>query len=220
MTQAPDMLGSDPRPAVFPVANAPRLGLLPPESRGGIPVRTWVRSLAGMQKEALVLNGATGLTWRLVSDEGQYLSGHDRAPCPLCHFISGMISSYMSHVESLARGRGITTNDVALTLENFYTMQGSALHGTMTGGALDPRLTARTATRSPDPEILGLVADAAVASPINGLLTDLLDSVFTSTTTGGRYRWSGCGPWPGRPNPIPGIGSMRSRWRIRRRRTT
>jgi len=204
MMQAPDMLGSDPRPAVFPVANAPRLGLLPPESRGGIPVRTWVRSLAGMQKEALVLNGATGLTWRLVSDEGQYLSGHDRAPCPLCHFISGMISSYMSHVESLARGRGITTNDVALTLENFYTMQGSALHGTMTGGALDPRLTARTATRSPDPEILGLVADAAVASPINGLLTDLLDSVFTLHHNGRAIPVERVRPLAGPAQPDPG----------------
>ena len=77
------MLGSDPRPVFFPVANASRLGLLPPESRGGIPERTWIRSLGGMQKEALVLNGATGLTWHLVSDEGPYLAGHDRAPCPL-----------------------------------------------------------------------------------------------------------------------------------------
>ncbi|HVR77037.1 MAG TPA: OsmC family protein [Acidimicrobiia bacterium] len=179
MIQAPDMLGSDPRPVFFPVANASRLGLFPPESRGGIPVRTWVRSLAGMQKEALVFNGATGVTWRLVSDEGPYLAGHDRAPCPLCHFISGMVSSLLTHVTSLARGRDIGTDDMELTLENFYTMQGSALQGTMTGGALDPQLFVRTATRIPDPEIQGLVGDAAVASPIHGLLTDRLDSKFT-----------------------------------------
>lgn len=179
MIQAPDMLGSDPRPLFFPVANASRLGLSPPQSRGGIPVRTWVRSLAGIQKEALVLNGATGVTWRLVSDEGPYLAGHDRAPCPLCHFISGMVSSYMTYAASLAKGRGVGMDTLELTLENLYTMQGSALQGTMTGGALDPRLFVRTASRIADPEILRLVGDAAVASPIHGLLTDRLESKFT-----------------------------------------
>jgi hypothetical protein len=177
--QLPDILGSDPRPSVFPIANASQLGLAAPESRGGIPVRTWVRSLAGMQKEALVVNGATGLAWRLVSDEGPYLAGHDRAPCPLCHFITGMTSSIMSRIASLALSRDVVLDGVRLTLENWYTMEGSALQGTMIGGALDPKLSVEIDSALADLEIRGLVDDAVRSSPVQGLLTDPLDSLFT-----------------------------------------
>lgn len=177
-TQAPDILGSDPRPAFFLVGNASDLGLRPPESRGGIPVRTWVRSLAGMQKEAVVINGATGTTWRLVSDEGPYLAGHDQAPCPLCHFITGMVSSFMHEITSRARGRDIDVGDVELTLENRYTMEGSALQGTMTGGALNPRLTVGIPDIANN-ELDTLVSEAVATSPIIGVLTGELGSRFT-----------------------------------------
>ena len=70
MTDPADILGSDPRPAFFLVGNPVEAGLEPPPDRYGQSVRTWVRALAGMQKEALVVNGMTGRAWRLVSDEG------------------------------------------------------------------------------------------------------------------------------------------------------
>ena len=103
MTGAPDILGQDRRPAFFPVANADELGLEPPDDRHGLSLRTWVRALAGMQKEALVVNGATGRAWRLISDEGPYLAGHDRAPCPLCTFITGMVAAYTNEIIRLAK---------------------------------------------------------------------------------------------------------------------
>ncbi len=112
MTGAPDILGQDRRPAFFPVTNAAEIGLEPPEDRIGLPLRTWVRALAGMQKEALVVNGATGKSWRLVSDEGPYLAGHDRAPCPLCTFIAGMVASCMNEVTGLAAARGLDIDDI------------------------------------------------------------------------------------------------------------
>lgn len=179
MAQSPDILGSDPRPAFFPVANASDLGLKPPESLGGIPVRTWVRSLSGMQKEALVVNGATGTTWRLVSDEGPYLASHDRAPCPLCHFVTGMAASYLNEICSLAKGRGLQTRGMRLTLDNFYTMEGSALIGTMTGGALNPGLSVEFPTPTPEDEAATLVAEAVAASPVHGLLANVLSNRFT-----------------------------------------
>lgn len=179
MTQPTDILGSDPRPAFFPVANAPDIGLKPPESPSGIPVRTWVRSLAGMQKEALVVNGATGTTWRLVSDEGPYLAGHDRAPCPLCHFITGMVASYLNEISSLAKRLGVEAHGVRLTLDNFYTMEGSALKGTMTGGALNPGLSVEFPALGSEDEATTLVADAVAASPVNGVLADVLSNRFT-----------------------------------------
>ena len=202
--QAPDTLGSDPRPSSFPVANASLIGLTAPESRGGIPVRTWVRSLAGMQKEALVVNGATGLTWRLVSDEGPYLAGHDRAPCPLCHFITGMTASYLSQVKSLSQSRAVPLEDVRLILETWYTMEGSALQGTMTGGALDPRLAVELASAAADAEIQDLVGHAVVASPVHGLLTDPLDSLFTLHHNGEEVPVGRVQPLPAPPQPDPG----------------
>jgi hypothetical protein len=178
MPQAEDILGSDPRPSFFPVANVDEIGLVAPTDRLGVPVRAWVRALAGMQKEALVANGATGRAWRLVSDEGPYLDGHDRAPCPLCHFITGMVSSYMNEITALAARRDIEIRDVRLTLETFYSMEGSALQGTMTGGAGPPRLVAEIAADADDDTLATLVRDAVDASAATGLLRGVLTSKF------------------------------------------
>jgi hypothetical protein len=54
-----DVLRSDARPLFFPVEAQPRKHLEPPAHDSGVAVRTWVRSLSGMQKEVIVLNVAT-----------------------------------------------------------------------------------------------------------------------------------------------------------------
>ena len=59
-----------------------------------------------MQKEALVINGATGKAWRFASDEGAYLAGHDIGPCPLSFLTTGMVASYMNEITALAASRG------------------------------------------------------------------------------------------------------------------
>jgi hypothetical protein len=59
-----------------------------------IAVRTEVRALTGMQKEALVHYGPSGTVWRLVSDEGPYLNGTDLAPFPLAFYTTGMALSF------------------------------------------------------------------------------------------------------------------------------
>ena len=178
MPQAEDILGSDPRPAFFPVANPGEIGLSAPGDRMGVPVRTWVRALAGMQKEAVVLNGATGRAWRLVSDEGPYLDGHDRAPCPLCTFITGMVSSYMNEIQALSADRDMEIDDIRVTLDTFYSMEGSALKGTMTGGAGPPRLVVEVATDADEDAIANLVQEAVDSSPATGLLRGVLRSKF------------------------------------------
>lgn len=184
MPQAEDILGKDARPAFFPVDNAEEIGLSAPEDRLGVPVRAWVRALAGMQKEAVVVNGATGRAWRLVSDEGPYLDGHDRAPCPLCHFIIGMVSSYMNEIRALSARRGIELQDVRLNLETFYSMEGSALKGTMIGGAGPPRLVAEIAADSDEETVATLVRDAVDSSPATGLCRGVLQSRFNLSHNG------------------------------------
>lgn len=184
MTGAPDILGQDRRPAFFPVANADELGLEPPDDRHGLSLRTWVRALAGMQKEALVVNGATGRTWRLISDEGPYLAGHDRAPCPLCTFITGMVAAYTHEITGLAKARGIEIDDLDLTLGNHYSMEGSALKGTMLGGAMSPDLVVDITADADPGDLEDLVRQAVSASPVNGLLSGEKNSLFTLSWNG------------------------------------
>lgn len=75
-----DIIGNSVLPPFFKLANANDVGIDVPENRKGDALRTWVRSLSGFQKEALVRSAKTGDAWRLVSDEGPYLNGHDAAP--------------------------------------------------------------------------------------------------------------------------------------------
>jgi len=182
--QAEDILGADPRPSFFPIGNAEGVGLQAPDDRLGVPLRTWVRALAGMQKEALVVNGATGRVWRLVSDEGPYLDGHDQAPCPLCTFITGMVSSYMNEITALASERDVDIRDIRLTLDTFYSMEGSALQGTMTGGAGPPRLVAEIAADADEDAVARLVEDAVASSPASGVLGGVLNSRFKLSHNG------------------------------------
>ncbi|MGI9569211.1 MAG: OsmC family protein, partial [Desulfobulbia bacterium] len=125
------------KPLIFRVTNPENVGLLPPENRLGNAVRSSVRSLTVFQKEALVVSSRTGLGWRFASDEGPYLMGHDVAPAPLAYLTTGMVSSYMSEILALAKSRNIAIQNIRLVQDNFYTMNGSMLQGTMTAGAKD-----------------------------------------------------------------------------------
>lgn len=177
-----NVLGNDPRPLFFRIADAEELGLRAPEDRYGVSLRTWARSLSGMQKEALVVNGSTGIGWRLVSDEGPYLDGFDVGPCPLSFLTTGMVSSFMNAITAQARSRDIVIKDIRLTLDNYYTMEGSALRGTMIGGAVPPELSVEFEADADD---LGdLVQTAVASSPITSLMRGVNESLFTLSLNG------------------------------------
>jgi hypothetical protein len=203
MRGAPDILGADDRPPFFPVSNAHEVGFDLPQDRHGLSVRTWVRALAGMQKEAVVVNGATGAVWRLVSDEGPYLAGHDRAPCPLCTFITGMVSSYATEVEALASTRQLPLERLELTLGNHYSMEGSALQGTMIGGASNPELEVTIGADADAAELIEVVRTAVTSSPVNGLLHGEKDSLFTLSWNGGHVPVGEVAELNGPPLPDP-----------------
>ena len=134
-----------------------------------------------MQKEGLVASSTSDKVWRVVSDEGAYLDGFNEAPCPLSFLTVGMVSSYMTELLALAGQRGIAIRNVKLVQDNFYTMKGSALKGTMTGGARDIELEARIDSDADAETLRGLVYDAVAASPLNGLMRGEKDSLFTLT---------------------------------------
>jgi uncharacterized OsmC-like protein len=137
-----------------------------------------------MQKEALIVSRRSGTIWRLASDEGAYLDGDDEAPCPLSFLTTGMVCSYMEEIRALARLRGIDIARIRLIQDNFYTMRGSALKGTMTGGARNVELEAQIDSTADHATLARLLRDATAASPVNGLLRNRLDSLFTLTHNG------------------------------------
>lgn len=165
-------------PHFFKVANTEKVDLGTLALRKGDAVRTCVRSLSHMQKEALVSANSTGTVWRLASDEGDYLQGQDECPCPLSFLTTGMVSSYMNEILALAAMRNIEIKNIRLTQDNYYTMNGSMRKGTMIGGALPVLLDAEIESDASMDDLRKLVMDATVASPLNGLLTGVHDSLF------------------------------------------
>ena len=178
MAAGEDIIGGSDRPPFFRVANPGDLGVAAPGIRHGDAVRAFVRSLSGFQKETVVLSARTGIAWRLTSDEGDYLDGHDAAPCPLAFLTSGMIASYMAEIRALAAERGIALTRLRITQDNFYTMTGSMRDRTMTGGALPPEIRVEAETDADDAALRQLAQDGIHASPLNGLLRGRLPSLF------------------------------------------
>lgn len=192
-------LESSGKPLFFSVADEVGTPLSSPPDRKGTALRTAVRSLSLMQKEALIASSATGALWRIASDEGAYLNGDDMAPCPLAHLTTGMVASFMEEIQGLARERKIELLHIRLVQDNFYTMDGSALRGTMTGGALPVELEAEIDSPSGNGELIRLVEDAIRRSPVHGLIKDVLRSQFTLTHNGHEIELGKVKPIDGRP---------------------
>ena len=173
-----NIIGTSEKPPFFKLANQNALNLEAPQNRKGDALRTWVRSLSGFQKEALICSAKTGDTWRLVSDEGPYLNGHDAAPCPLAFLSTGMVASFMNEITALAEIQGIQIGYLKLTQDNYYTMKGSMPKRTMVGGAENIELLVEIDCDLPDGELNDFLVNATFASPLNGLMRGKIGSLF------------------------------------------
>lgn len=171
-------------PAFFKVANTVDVGIYPPVNRKGNALRTWVRSLSGFQKEALICSAKTGDTWRLVSDEGAYLNGYDAAPCPLAFLSTGMVASFMNEILALAETEGVEIRKLKLIQDNYYTMEGSMLKRTMIGGAENIELQIEIDCDLDDETLNEFLVNAVYASPLNGLMRGKLESLFKLAKNG------------------------------------
>ena len=197
MPQGPNALAQSGLPLFFELVNPNEVGIKPPETRMGDSLRTWVRSLSVFQKEALVASSRTGRVWRLASDEGPYLDGHDAAPCPLAFLSVGMIASYMNEITALARLKGVAVRQLTLTQDNFYTMTGSMPKRTMVGGALPVELRVEIDCDLDDSALTEFLMNAVHASPLNGLMRGQLDSLFSLTKNGAELQ-------PGKASRVKG----------------
>jgi uncharacterized OsmC-like protein len=192
------------RPLTYKVANAEAAGFAPPANRHGQTVRTWVRSLAGIQKEALVTSAATGLSWRFASDEGPHLKGRDHAPNPLSFLSVGMVASFMNEIMALAAQRRVTLSDIELNLENLYYRDGSFRSGNMVSVALPPELTLTCEADCDDRTMSQLLYEAVSASPLNGLMLGTHPSRFTLTHNGNVLTPTHVAALASAPDPDPG----------------
>lgn len=179
-----DTIGTSGLPPFFRVADGDAVGIAAPDNRKGDALRTWVRAFSGFQKEALVRSARTGDTWRLVSDEGPYLNGHDAAPCPLAFLSTGMVASFMNEITALADQRGVPIRRLKLIQDNFYTMKGSMPKRTMVGGAENVELKVEIDCDLGDAALHDFLVDATHASPLNGLMRGRLDSLFKLSRNG------------------------------------
>ena len=147
--------------------------------------RVEVRSLEGMQKEAIVRQPEPpGPTWRMASDEGPYLNGTDLAPFPLAFFAAGLHFCYLSQLARLCRSRGIALHGLMSGQDTRYTMTGSALRGDMTGAGVP---VDRNVEIDADisPEAAGdLVARALADSPGDALMRNLFIYTFALQLNG------------------------------------
>jgi hypothetical protein len=195
-------------PLFFKVANPEAVGIAPPEAdtrtNGGEGLRTWVRSLSVMQKDALVASSRTGAVWRLASDEGAYLAGHDEAPCPLAFLTVGMIASYANEITALLDQRGVAVRHLRLLQDNRYTMEGSMPKGTLVSGALPPELTVEIDCDQGGEALNELVLSAVAAAPLNGLMRGELTSLFTLSRNGTEVMPDRAAPLGRPPLPDPG----------------
>jgi len=161
-----------PYPLVFKVASSDD------GARGGTGVRTEVRALEGMQKEALVrIPGAEG--WRMVSDEGPYLDGTDLAPFPLAFFTAGTQLSLLSTVARAARAREVPLEELHVVQDNRYSMSGSFLKGDAIGGAMPAEAVVQVESTAPERVVRGLVESAAQEYPAHPVLRDPLQNAFS-----------------------------------------
>ena len=155
-------------------------------------IRSYARTLEGMQKEALIHYGPTGAIWRVVSDEGPWLNGTDLAPFPLAFFAAGVAASLMSEFLGEARDRNIRIDSLNLVQDNFFTMEGSALKGTMAAGVqpMQVSISARSNASATDIEN---IAETAVRrrSPAERCLREILTSSFAVRANNEELAWPG-----------------------------
>ena len=173
-------------PIVYPLSRIPD-ALRAPLDGHGLVIRVTVRALEGMQKEAVVARSDTGRAWRMLCDEGPYLNGTDLAPPPLAYFSAGVAAHNAARILAEAAEAGIHPGRFTMIQDTFYSMEGSALAGTMQGGALP--IEVRLECPGVSEAELGKLAVAALESSLAELfMTTSFSGAFTLTCNGARLK--------------------------------
>lgn len=212
----PNLLEQSGLPIAYPVAPAAELTLGSPDTDGyDVAARSAVRSLTLMQKEAVVTRTGSGLAWRLSSDEGPYLQGHDFAPAPLAFLTTGFAADIMVTVRRSMAAADLACSALRVVLDTHFSIEGSLPRKTMVGGAAAPEITVYLDGCDPT-AATGAVMTGVVASATAGLAVPSLRSLFSLTSGGAAAPLEGVvamleEPPPGEermPPRFPGIGAV------------
>ena len=168
-----------------------------------------VRSLPGMQKEAIVSSAQSG-TWRLVSDEGPYLDGTDLAPFPLAFYSAGLQFCLMSQLLQNAKAQHIELKALKLDLDSRYTMKGSFLRGDALGGALPAEVHVELESDASAPAVKMLLNSALACSPAHAVMRDVLNNTFSLQLNGQPVALSELQPSKLSPDPDPQATTFQS----------
>jgi hypothetical protein len=178
--QSSNLLAESRLPLAYPVVEgAPSL---PGRNAYDTAARAAVRSLTVMQKEAVVARTGSPTAWRLGSDEGPYLQGHDEAPAPLAFLTTGFAVDILASVERMMQRAGHEAAAIEVGIDTHFTIEGSLPDGTMVGGALPPEISVSTGldvTAAADAVLTGVMASRTA-----GLLGPSLHSLFSLTSDG------------------------------------
>ncbi len=157
--------------------NNPIVHKIPPPASPNKKVICSIVSEDGMRKEATVLD-FTGETWKIVCDEGPYLNGADSAPPPLAYFSAGMAFGFISQLNLLAEETGILIEDYTIIQDNYYTIEGSAMRGTMISGGLPVDVKIELKTKGNPAEVAQLIEKAKAQNPVYRYLDTPLENGF------------------------------------------
>ncbi len=136
-----------------------------------------IQSEDGMRKEAIVQD-ITGEKWKFICDEGPYLNGADSAPPPLAYFTAGMAFGFISQLNLLAEEAGILIDDYQIIQDNYYTIEGSAVKGTMISGGLPVDVTIDISAKASDNRLRELILQAKAQNPVYAYLETNLKNGF------------------------------------------
>lgn len=183
-SKPPNLLEESGLPLIYPIEKrAGQTQALPPKEGFDIVSRAVVRSLTVMQKEAIVSRSGSSIAWRLSSDEGPYLQGHDFAPAPLAFIAAGLAADLTVNIEHALKSAALSATPLRLVLDTRFTMEGSLPRRTMVGGALAPEISVHTGNRDRS-ATTGAVLTGVQASATAGLVGPPLHSRFTLTSHG------------------------------------
>ncbi len=193
-----DSIESANAPLAFRIEN---IGLDAPPSPAGVRAfRVATRALTGMQKEAYVAQSGSDVRWRMVCDEGPYLNGSDLAPPPLAFFSAGMAGAHAEAIQKSARELGSDVAGLNIVQDNRYSMEGSAVKGTMVAGALPVELSIGVSLADEKVPAFDVVSNGLEHSPVDALMRDALTDTFSITHNGKPIE---TGVVAGTGNPIP-----------------
>lgn len=182
-----------------------------PPSGNKLAQKVEVRSLPGMQKEAIVtaVHPQAGL-WRIVCDEGPYLNGSDLAPFPLAFYTAGLQFCLLSRLQETAKARDIQLQSLKLELDNWYTMKGSFIKGDAVGGAKPADVYVQIESDAAEAAIADLINSAVSRSPGQAVMRDVLNNAFSLRLNGKKIEVSGLNPAQNPIDPDPGTTTFQT----------